>query len=220
MPLKKGTPAYEARLARRRAQRKIDRLEKQKKETGIGTRTAMNLQMQINDLEMLKQRTYKKYESQKRVYIRSSDEILSSIKALNSYTPSEDVDRKNIQAMRELRLATKKDAIGPMKYSEGDVHIFFAATIRAWQGVKPEERGKAIMEYYGVSDLASFIDSVLDKNKLARDIYNGVVPASDIANDNELYQQASKQDSADKEKYPSLYMSYISEISSSDSLMV
>ena len=213
MPLKKGTTAYEARLARRRAQRKINRLEKQKKDIGIGTRTAMNLQLQINELEEGIKSTYQKVGGKR---VRSAAEVSQNLRKLESYSPSVQTQRRNIQASRELSNATKPEYKGTSKYSEGDVHIFFAATIRAWQGKPNSERMQSIMEYYHVSDLGAFIDYVLEQNKLARDIYSGAVAVDDITDDSELYQEASKKDSADKEKYPSLYMSFIMEITPRD----
>lgn len=213
MPLKKGTPAYEARLARRRAQRKINRIEKQMKDTGIGTRTAMNLQLQINELKEGIKSTYQKVAGKR---VRSATEVSQNLRKLESYSPSVQTQRRNIQASRELSNATKPENAGTSKYSEGDVHIFFAATIRAWQGKPNSERMQSIMEYYHVSDLGAFIDYVLEQNKLARDIYSGDVAVDDITDDSELYQEASKKDSADKEKYPSLYMSFIMEITPRD----
>lgn len=213
MPLKKGTPAYEARLARRRAQRKINRLEKQKKETGIGTRTAMNLQLQINELKEGIKSTYQKVAGKR---VRSAAEVVQNLRKLESYSPSVQTQRRNIQASRELSNATKPENAGTSKYSEGDVHIFFAATIRAWQGKPASERMQSIMEYYHVSDLGAFIDYVLEQNKLAREIYSGDVAAADVTDDSELYQEAAKKDSADKEKYDSLYMSFIMEITPRD----
>lgn len=213
MPLKKGTPAYEARLARRRAQRKINRIEKQMKDTGIGTRTAMNLQLQINELKEGIKSTYQKVAGKR---VRSAAEVTQNLRKLESYSPSVQTQRRNIQASRELSNATKREYAGTSKYSEGDVHIFFAATIRAWQGKPNTERMQSIMEYYHVSDLGAFIDYVLEQNKLARDIYSGAVAVDDITDDSELYQEAAKKDSADKEKYPSLYMSFIMEITPRD----
>lgn len=213
MPLKKGTPAYEARLARRRAQRKINRLEKQKKDTGVGTRTAMNLQLQINELQEGIKSTYQKVAGKR---VRSAAEVTQNLRKLESYSPSVQTQRRNIQASRELSNATKPEYAGTSKYTEGDVHIFFAATIRAWQGKPASERMQAIMEYYHVSDLGAFIDYVLKQNKLAREIYSGDVAVDDITDDSELYQEAAKKDSADKEKYDSLYMNFIMEITPRD----
>lgn len=216
MPLKKGSVAYEARLARRRAQRKIDKLETQKKQAGVGTRHSMYLQTQINELKNSIAGTYQRKQKGLNQTVRSAEQVRANIRNINVYRPPQNIQRKNMAVMRELNKAGSQaystTATKP-KYSEGEMHIFYAATIRAWQGNPASERAAAIMQYYNVVDLEDFIAKVLERNDRAIKIYNGEMAIGDMLKDSqdELYGDFSIGDSADSEKYDALYMSYIVE---------
>lgn len=219
MPVKKGSVAYEARLARRRAQRKIKNLEKQLRDAGIGTRNSINIQAQINKIKDYITGTYQKVKGKT---VRSANQVQANLKQLEVITPSVSTQRRNILAMYEISHAYE-GFIGPRtrNYSEGEMHVFFAATIRAWQGLPKEQRGRAIMEYYNVSDLTAFIDKVIKENRLAIDIYNGKVMLDELSSESEeLYQESAARDTADSEKYDSLYMSYLVEATRAESVVL
>lgn len=190
MPSKKGSIAYENRLARRRAQRAIARLEK---ELNSGSLERAEQYQKRGQISALKEAIAGTYIGGRGHEIRTAEEAQRAARSIveREYERPDSKISKNIQTMHEIGntyyvdKVTKQHVQNPMSsYSEAQMRTFWKSTQKIWsaKGVSKEQRFEAIMQYIADEynktvtnpadrisplevDLRKFIDSVLEVYK-------------------------------------------------------
>jgi len=168
MPSKKGSIAYENRLARRRMDRRIKRLEKELSSDSISRSEAFTKRAEIREIQELRSATYFTTElGEKRSQTVARE-------AAQRYERGEYRESANIRASRNKQISeeisrtyyvdpiTKEHIQNPAsRYTEAEMRTFYRATQRAWEGVAPDKRIEAIMSAYNAQDLGDLIDLIL-----------------------------------------------------------
>ena len=156
MPSKKGSIAYENRLARRRAQRAINRMEK---ELNSGELSRSEQFQRRGEISALREAMAETYIGRRGHEIRTAEEAQRAARSIveKEYVRiASDTQAQNIQAMQEIGntyyvdKVTKQHVQNPMSsYSEAEMRTFWRATQDIWDkpNVSRERRFDAIMEY-------------------------------------------------------------------------
>lgn len=156
MPSKKGSIAYENRLARRRAQRAINRMEK---ELNSGELSRTEQFQRRGEIAALREAMAETYIGRRGHEIRTEEEAQRAARSIveKEYVRiASDTQAQNIQAMQEIGntyyvdKVTKQHVQNPMSsYSEAEMRTFWRATQDIWDkpNVSRERRFDAIMEY-------------------------------------------------------------------------
>lgn len=156
MPSKKGSIAYENRLARRRAQRAINRMEK---ELNSGELSRTEQFQRRGEIAALREAMAETYIGRRGHEIRTPEEAQRAARSIveKEYVKTaSDTQAQNIQAMQEIGntyyvdKVTKQHVQNPMSsYSEAEMRTFWRATQDIWDkpNVSRERRFDAIMEY-------------------------------------------------------------------------
>lgn len=156
MPSKKGSIAYENRLARRRAQRAINRMEK---ELNSGELSRSERFQKRGEIAALKEAIAGTYIGQRGHEIRTQEEAQRAARSIveREYVrEASDTQAQNIQVMQEISntyyvdKVTKQHVQNPMSsYSEAEMRTFWRATQEIWDraGVSREQRFEAIIDY-------------------------------------------------------------------------
>lgn len=154
--------------ARKKAERRIDKLKKVMKETQ-NEDTKRNIKSNIRKLKnaVNSTRTYAKSTGKK---IRSKEKVdanFENLKELNTrfdaYT-YRGINKKNNATRIEINKASvKADSI----YTKTQVQIFFMVTRAAWNrpGIDPTKRYEAILKAYGKVDLGQLFDDIVNNKK-------------------------------------------------------
>lgn len=196
---RKGTLGYEIDLARRKAQRRINNLKqglKTGKLTGIIADEARN---SIKDLQRIMRQTRMKTKTGK--IIKSHTEqfrkrALDALKFLNA-KGSILTTRKGVSNLVTQIELNKASAGLPAEWTKAETQVFYAATQKAWNrpGISLQERNRAILQYFGQSDLHDFVNEVLNRNRLAVQIAKGnIIPEELTSDDAEEFYSAAEQD--------------------------
>ncbi len=171
MPYKKGSLAEQAGKVRRTAKRRIARLEKEINRSDSDSERLFYRQ-QINVLRDQISKTYQRNPQTNLATGFDKDSIRIAVQNLrrtntSSLIGTSNIARSNFLTAQELNRAEYHDFIGPTQsqFTREEVSIFYRATQRAWEGLpSTADRNKAILEYYGETDLNRFVREVLDKN--------------------------------------------------------
>lgn len=174
MPYKKGSLAEQAGKVRRTAKRRIARLEKEINKSDSDSERLFYRQ-QINVLRDQISKTYQRNPQSNLATGFDKDSIRIAVQNLSrtntsSLIGTSNVARSNFLITQELNRAEYHDFIGPTqsRFTREEVSIFYRATQRAWEGLpSTADRNRAILEYYGETDLNRFVREVLDKNMTA-----------------------------------------------------
>ena len=136
-------------LMRNRARARIEKLETKVEEAGYNAQASRGYQEEIARLrsEIIRSKKGVDYDAK-------------SARRLEKMSSSE-LSRRNRMARTEMGEAIEEFGT----YSKEEREKFFKATQRAWQGADYNKRYEAIMDYYGISDLKSFISAVLEWGK-------------------------------------------------------
>lgn len=183
MPYKKGGEAEQRAKIRRTAKRRIARLEKEIAKTG-SDKERYFYQQQIGTLREQISMTYERNPYTHKATGYSRDELrmaAQNLKRTNvtSLLGTSNQQRRNFITQQELNRAESYQFIGPVQgeFTSEEVQIFYRATQEAWEGLPSSaDRNRAILEYYGETDLRSFVNKVLDMNERARNIAHEGVP--------------------------------------------
>lgn len=182
MPSKKGSIAYENRLARRRAQRAINRLEK---ELNSGSYSRAESFQKRGEITALREAIAETYIGPRGHEIRSQEEAQRAAQRIVNreyVVRAADKAAQNVQVMQEIGntyyvdKVTKQHVQNPMSsYSEAEMRTFWKATQKIWDkpNVGANQRFEAIIEYaadkLGIPssnvDLRRFIDAIIDTYK-------------------------------------------------------
>lgn len=174
MPYKKGSLAEQAGKVRRTAKRRIARLEKEINKSNSDSERLFYRQ-QIDVLRDQISKTYQRNPQSNLATGFDKDSILIAVQNLSrtntsSLIGTSNVARSNFLTTQELNRAEYHDFIGPTQssFTREEVSIFYRATQRAWEGLpSTADRNKAILEYYGETNLNKFVREVLSKNMTA-----------------------------------------------------
>ncbi len=187
MPSKKGSIAYENRLARRRAQRAINRMEK---ELNSGELSRSERFQKRGEIAALREAIAGTYIGRRGAEIRTKEEAQRAARSIveREYVrKASDTQAQNIQVMQEISNTYYVDKVthqhvqNPMSnYSEAEMRTFWKATQEIWDrpGVSREQRFEAIIEYtanaQGIDpsqvNLRELIDAII--NDKAADVAN------------------------------------------------
>lgn len=174
MPYKKGSLAEQAGKVRRTAKRRIERLEKEIEKTP-SDKERLFYRQQIDILRDQIQKTYQRNPQTNRATGYDEDSVKMAVQNLrrtnqNSLIGTSNRERSNFLTQQELNRAEYHDFIGPVQstFTREEVSIFYRATQRAWEGLPSTvNRNKAILEYFGRTDLNAFVREVLEINRKA-----------------------------------------------------
>lgn len=156
MPSKKGSIAYENRLARRRAQRVMKRIEK---ELSSGELSRAERFQRRGEYAALTEAVASTYIGRRGAEIRTEEEAQRAARSIveREYVRiASDTQSQNIQAMQEISntyyvdKVTKQHVQNPMSsYSEAEMRTFWRATQHIWDrpNVSREQRFEAIINY-------------------------------------------------------------------------
>lgn len=156
MPSKKGSIAYENRLARRRAQRAINRMEK---ELSSGELSRSERFQRRGEIAALREAMAGTYIGRRGAEIRTQEEAQRAARSIveRDYVRiASETQSQNIQAMQEIAntyyvdKVTKQHVQNPMSsYSEAEMRTFWRATQHIWDkpSVSREQRFDAIINY-------------------------------------------------------------------------
>lgn len=181
MPSKKGSIAYENRLARRRAERAIKRMEK---ELNSGSLSRTERFRRLGEITALKELKATTYIGRRGAEIRTPEEAQKAARSIvkREYVEiAADLQAQNLQAMHEIAntyyvdKVTKQHVQNPMSsYSEAEMRTFWRVTQNIWdrKGVSIEKRFDAIAQYVadaeGISasevNMRELIDAIIEKN--------------------------------------------------------
>ena len=192
MPSKKGSIAYENRLARRRAQRAIGKLEKQLNSGALSRVEESQIKYKISAMREDIASTYigrRGHEVQSREEAARAAERLSS----RDYDrEAVDVTARNVQAAKQIGNTyyvdkqTKQHVHNPLSdYTEGEMRTFWKATQAIWskEGVPRDRRFEAIINYAAAAqkinpeqvDLRELIDAIINANKAQTEAWNAEI---------------------------------------------
>ena len=175
MPVKYGSTAYYAKLARRRANNAIRELNR----IASDPSAAINERATARRLESELKRQYKatyKYQgltnSGKRK-IASQSDIEQATARINSLANTSKIARgkkgaKNLFTQDQINMATRRGtdtATNPSIYTKAQVKAFYRATQKIWQnpnGLTDQSKiNKKIMDYFGTDNLAVAMELAL-----------------------------------------------------------
>lgn len=192
MPSATGSIAYENRLARRRAQRAISKLEKQLNSGALSRAEESQVRYKISAMREDIAATYigrRGHEVQSREEAAKAAERLSS----RDYDrEAVDVTARNVQAAKQIGNTyyvdkqTKQHVQNPLSdYTEGEMRTFWKATQDIWdkKGVARDRRFEAIINYAAAAqkinpeqvDLRELIDAILNANKAQTEAWNAEI---------------------------------------------
>lgn len=156
MPSKKGSIPYENRLARRRAQRAMKRIEK---ELSSGELSRAERFQRRGEYAALTEAVARTYIGRRGAEIRTAEEAQRAARSIveREYVRiASDTQSQNIQVMQEISntyyvdKVTKQHVQNPMSsYSEAEMRTFWRATQHIWDrpNVTREQRFEAIINY-------------------------------------------------------------------------
>ena len=211
MPYKKGGEAEQRAKVRRTAKRRIERLEKEIARTGSDKERYFYRQ-QINVLRDQISKTYERNPLTYKATGFSKDELRIATQNLRrtnvaSQLGTSNQRRRNFMTQQELNNAESYQFIGPVQgeFTREEAQIFYRATQEAWEGIPTSaDRNRAILEYYGETDLREFVRKVLSLNERARRIAHEGAP-EEYADESEL---AADDIEADREGSPE-FLAYV-----------
>lgn len=217
MPSKKGSIAYENRLARRRAQRAINRMQKELDSGSLSRAEAFQKRGEISALKELMAETYIGSRGRE---IRSQAEARKAARSIveKDYVKrASETQAQNIQAMQEIGntyyvdKVTKQHVQNPMSsYSEAEMRTFWRATQDIWDkpGIARERRFDAIVKF--VADAQGIAPS--DVN--LRELIDAII--SDKTSDVDAWQSEIERESMRKASGRDVGEDEMAEFSSED----
>lgn len=204
------TLGYKARLARRKGERRIERLENVLRNENPSERMRNWATKQIKEIKSAMQGTRqystsgKRYKSKTKNYINRQLERLNS--AIKEVVPRFSLAGDSFEVTQhQINLASVKK---PSVYTKAETQVFYYATQKIWQkkGIGEHDRNQAILDYYNSVrkannltpyTLEEIVDFVLDKNKTMLEMQrlNPEVPLTD--EQEKWYETATRSDNSD-----------------------
>nr|DAI42217.1 MAG TPA: hypothetical protein [Bacteriophage sp.] len=178
MPVKKGTQAYEAKLARRRINRAINNMNKiaKSKSSTLNERAAAK-----NTLKQLKESLAGTYQKKGRTSEQIAGAIISGSRlAKSTKIVATKHGKADLATQWQLNLGGKRLKEGEVnisKYTRGEVKAFYRATQKLWQSEGKTDIAtinKRIISQFGGKSLSEIVDTVLSNPEVraAADAYD------------------------------------------------
>lgn len=172
MPSKKGSIAYENRLARRRMDRRIARLEKEISSGSLTRAEQYTRRGEIAEIQKLRSESYFTTRTGESRAKEVAQEAVRSFDREVYRESAQSLANRNTQAAIEIGSTYFIDPVSKehiqnpaSSYTEAEMRTFFRVTQRAWEKAAPDRRIEAIMEAYGADDLRELIDLILGKHQ-------------------------------------------------------
>lgn len=167
MPYKKGGLAEQLGKLRRTAKRRIAQLQKEVNQTSSSKERTFYNQM-IDTLRNQISRTYQRNTQTRQATGYKEDDLRlagQNLQRVNTaaYLGRGRQARANFITQQELNTAESYYFIGPTQgeFTREEVKIFYRATQEAWENLPASaDRNRAILDYYGETDLRSFVEKV------------------------------------------------------------
>lgn len=167
MPYKKGGLAEQLGKLRRTAKRRIAQLEKEVSRTS-SSKERMYYNQMIDTLRNQISRTYQRNPQTRQAIGYSHDDLKLAGQNLQRVNTAAQLGRgqqarANFITQQELNTAESYHFIGPVQgeFTREEVRIFYRATQEAWENLPASaDRNRAILDYYGETDLRSFVEKV------------------------------------------------------------
>lgn len=168
MPYKKGGLAEQLGKLRRTAKRRIAQLEKEVSRTSSDKERLFYNQM-IDTLRDQISRTYQRNPQTRQATGYTRDDLRLAGQNLQRVNVAAQIGRgqqarQNFITQQELNTAESFHFIGPVQgeFTREEVKIFYRATQEAWENLPPSaDRNRAILDYYGETDLRDFVQEVV-----------------------------------------------------------
>lgn len=167
MPYKKGGLAEQLGKLRRTAKRRITQLQKEVSRTSSDKERLYYNQM-IDTLRDQISRTYQRNPQTRQATGYTRDDLRIAGQNLQRLNQAASLGRgsqarQNFITQQELNTAESYHFIGPVQgeFTREEVRIFYRATQEAWENLPASaDRNRAILDYYGETDLRSFVAKV------------------------------------------------------------
>lgn len=167
MPYKKGGLAEQLGKLRRTAKRRIAQLQKEVNQTSSSKERMFYNQM-IDTLRNQISRTYQRNPQTRQATGYKEDDLRLAGQNLQRINVAAEIGRgrqarSNFITQQELNAAESYYFIGPTQgeFTREEVKIFYRATQEAWENLPASaDRNRAILDYYGETDLRSFVEKV------------------------------------------------------------
>lgn len=167
MPYKKDGLAEQLGKLRRTAKRRIAQLQKEVNQTSSSKERMFYNQM-IDTLRNQISRTYQRNPQTRQATGYKEDDLRLAGQNLQRINVAAKIGRgrqarSNFITQQELNTAESYYFIGPTQgeFTREEVKIFYRATQEAWENLPASaDRNRAILDYYGETDLRSFVEKV------------------------------------------------------------
>ncbi len=207
------TVGYRAELERKKTATRIRALENILANEKLERNSRKKFENMVDEMRAVSDET-RTYKDGKRIVGRSQEDIEAALSRLTELNESATVytgDRRRgfLFTQNQLNMASV-DAEGSV-YTKAEAKIFYRATQKAWQreGIGEHERNEAILQYYGRTNLAAFVEEVLNMNKLANDAAKVLDERRKHDSDDEDTEEAQRNDTSDGEKGSPTYMTLV-----------
>lgn len=207
------TVGYRAELERKKTATRIRALENILANEKLERNSRKKFENMVDEMRAVSDET-RTYKDGKRIVGRSQEDIEAALSRLTELNESATVytgDRRRgfLFTQNQLNMASV-DAEGSV-YTKAEAKIFYRATQKAWQreGIGEHERNEAILQYYGRTNLAAFVEEVLNMNKLANDAAKVLDERRKHDSDDEGTEEAQRNDTSDGEKGSPTYMTLV-----------
>lgn len=219
MPSKKGTVAYEARNARRQADRwikSLSKIEADKSGTTLNERAAAH--QLITELKKQKGLTYQlthKPNQKEQDKIKQASAVIRSLASSASMSKGKH-GASNLFTQQQINIASRRherQEDNTSIYTKEEVKVFYRSTQRIWQQpgelVDTHSINKKIMNALGTKSLKEAFDIVIShpqNQKVLEQIRLGKMRKSDMTKEQlELYEKLREKDTSDYDQryYPS-----------------
>lgn len=210
---KRKTVGYRAELERKKTATRIRALENILANENLERNSRKKFENMVDEMRAASDET-RTYKDGKRIVGRSQEDIEAALSRLTELNESATVytgDRRRgfLFTQNQLNMASV-DAEGSV-YTKAEAKIFYRATQKAWQreGIGEHARNEAILQYYGRTNLAAFVEEVLNMNKLANDAAKVLDERRKHDSDDEDTEEAQRNDTTDGEKGSPPYMTLV-----------
>ena len=210
---KRDTLGYQAQLLRKKAQRRIARLEAVIESESTPKRVRARAESQVREMREAMESTRQRSATGKRYTDRTQTQIREGVsrleESLKGVAARQKVYESNLEVTQhELNRASVGAA---SVYTKEEAKIFYRATQKIWQreGIGEHDRNIAILDHYnsirkenGLSPLTldQIVDYVLEANRDLKE-QQSVSPQEPMTPEQEeFYKQAQRTDSEDHEK--------------------
>lgn len=192
-----------ARNARRKAQRRINALEKQLTTAG-NHNTREKLKGRIKELTKAVEET-RTYSSETGKRVRTASDVAANINRLEKLNKDFSyLTTSQTRSNKAVEVEINRASVGvESMYTETQVKVFYRATQKAWQNRPIAERNKAILDYYGEKSLKKVFEDVVsnEQNSNVQKAIDILQNGSEATDDEKAWALEQLQDNDDLLRY-------------------